>query len=146
MTDKGIVNAGLTERVEKALGRKLAGTFDGCIQDSDLRIINDAAEIARGKGADILVSVGGGSVIDTTKGIAIVLKEGGKIEDYKGQQCLTRPQTPHIVIPTTAGTGSEVTYFAVIKDQVNPETPTAMIISFQCGILVPTMTAGLPRC
>ncbi|NMC98059.1 MAG: iron-containing alcohol dehydrogenase, partial [Deltaproteobacteria bacterium] len=44
VTDKGIVNAGLTERVEKALGRKLAGTFDGCIQDSDLRIINDAAE------------------------------------------------------------------------------------------------------
>ncbi|HOE33239.1 MAG TPA: iron-containing alcohol dehydrogenase [Smithella sp.] len=146
VTDKGIVNAGLTERVEKALGRKLAGTFDGCIQDSDLRIINDAAEIARGKGADILVSVGGGSVIDTTKGIAIVLKEGGKIEDYKGQQCLTRPQTPHIVIPTTAGTGSEVTYFAVIKDQVNhqkhPYCDDNIIPNV--GILDPTMTAGLP--
>jgi len=72
VTDKGVVNAGLAERVEKVLGKKLVGTFDGCIQDSDLRIINEVAEIARSKGADILVSVGGGSVIDTTKGIAIV--------------------------------------------------------------------------
>jgi alcohol dehydrogenase len=146
VTDKGVVNAGLAERVEKVLGKKLVGTFDGCIQDSDLRIINEVAEIARSKGADILVSVGGGSVIDTTKGIALVLKEGGKIEDYKGQQCLSRPQTPHIVIPTTAGTGSEVTYFAVIKDQVNhqkhPYCDDNIIPNV--GILDPTMTVGLP--
>lgn len=83
VTDQGVVNAGLAERVEKALGRKLVGTFDGCIQDSDLRIINEVAEIARSKGADVLVSVGGGSVIDTTKGIAIVLKEGEKLRIIK---------------------------------------------------------------
>lgn len=146
VTDKGVVNAGLAERVEKVLGKKLVGTFDGCIQDSDLRIINEVSGIAKSKGADVLVSVGGGSVIDTTKGIAIVLKEGGKIEDYKGQQCLSRPQTPHIVIPTTAGTGSEVTYFAVIKDQVNhqkhPYCDDNIIPNV--GILDPTMTVGLP--
>ncbi|PKN53137.1 MAG: NAD-dependent alcohol dehydrogenase [Deltaproteobacteria bacterium HGW-Deltaproteobacteria-13] len=146
VTDKGVVNAGLAERVEKVLGKKLVGTFDGCIQDSDLRIINEVSGIAKSKGADVLVSVGGGSVIDTTKGIAIVLKEGGKIEDYKGQQCLSRPQTPHIVIPTTAGTGSEVTYFAVIKDQVNhqkhPYCDDNIIPNV--GILDPTMTEGLP--
>jgi alcohol dehydrogenase len=146
VTDKGVVNAGLAERVEKVLGKKLVGTFDGCIQDSDLRIINEVAEIARSKGADVLVSVGGGSVIDTTKGIAIVLKEGGKIQDYAGQQCLSRQQTPHIVIPTTAGTGSEVTYFAVIKDQENhqklPFCDDNIIPNV--GILDPTMTAGLP--
>ena len=84
MTDKGVVDAGLAERVVKALGKKLVGTYDKCIQDSSLHIVNEAAEIARGKGADVLVSVGGGSVIDTTKGVAIVLKEGGKIQDYRG--------------------------------------------------------------
>lgn len=84
VTDKGVVDAGLAARVEKSLGKKLVGMFDGCIQDSDLRIINEVAEIARNKGADIFVSLGGGSVIDTTKGAAIVLKEGGKIHDVAG--------------------------------------------------------------
>jgi Alcohol dehydrogenase, class IV len=146
VTDKGVVDAGLAGRVEKALGKKLVGMFDGCIQDSSIHIVNEVAEIARSKGADILVSVGGGSVIDTTKGMAIVLKEGGKIQDYTGYQALTRPQTPHIVIPTTAGTGSEVTYFAVIKDQDNKrklEFGEDNIIP-NVGILDPTMTLGLP--
>ena len=67
-------------------------------------------------GADAIVSVGGGSAIDTAKGIAIVLKEGGQLRDYQGFQVLSRRQTPHVAIPTTAGTGSEVTYVAVIKD------------------------------
>jgi aldehyde dehydrogenase (NAD+) len=147
VTDKGIVDAGLAGRVQKALGKSLVGTYDRCIQDSDVKIVNEAAEIARSKGTDILVSVGGGSVIDTTKGMAIVLKEGGKIEEHQGFQHLSRPQTPHIAIPTTAGTGSEVTYFAVIKDQANHrklEYPEDNIIP-NIGILDPTMTVGLPR-
>jgi aldehyde dehydrogenase (NAD+) len=146
MTDKGVVDTGLAGRVEKALGNKLIGTYDKCIQDSSIHVINEAAEIARSKGADCLVSVGGGSVIDTTKGVAIVLKEGGKIQDHQGYQALSRPQTPHIVIPTTAGTGSEVTYFAVIKDHDNKrklEYGEDNIIP-NVGILDPTMTVGLP--
>jgi len=146
VTDKGIVDAGLAERVQKALGSKLVGIYDKCVQDSDIHIVNEAAEIARSKGTDVLVSVGGGSVIDTTKGMAIVLKEGGQIQDYTGYQGLSRPQTPHIVIPTTAGTGSEVTYFAVIKDQDNHrklEFGEDNIIP-NVGILDPTMTLGLP--
>ncbi|HNY64333.1 MAG TPA: iron-containing alcohol dehydrogenase [Deltaproteobacteria bacterium] len=146
VTDKGVVAAGLADRVQKALGSKLVGVFDGCIQDSSLHLVNEAAEIACGKGADILVSVGGGSVIDTAKGMAIVLKEGGRIQDYTGYQGLSRPQTPHIVIPTTAGTGSEVTYFAVIKDQDNNrklEFGEDNIIP-NVGILDPSMTVGLP--
>jgi aldehyde dehydrogenase (NAD+) len=146
LTDPGVASAGLAERVKKALGKKLVGTFEECVQDSDLRIINKVAEIARSKGTDILISVGGGSVIDTTKGVAIVVKEGGKIEDYQGQQGLTRPQTPHITIPTTAGTGSEVTNFAVVKDQENSrklEYVDDNIIP-NVGILDPSMTVGLP--
>ncbi|MCX5848997.1 MAG: iron-containing alcohol dehydrogenase [Deltaproteobacteria bacterium] len=146
MTDKGIVQAGLAGRVEKALGSKLVGTYDGCIQDCGLHIINGAAEFAKSKGADILVSVGGGSVIDTAKGVAILLKEGGKIQDYAGFQVLSRPQTPHIVIPTTAGTGSEVTYAAVVKDWDDNRKLLFgdNFIIPNVGILDPTMTAGLP--
>lgn len=146
VTDKGVAEAGLAERVEKALGNRHVGTFDGCIQDSGIHIINEGAEKAKEKDADILVSVGGGSTIDTAKGMAVLVKEGGQIQDYAGFQMLSRPQTPHIVIPTTAGTGSEVTYAAVVKDWdknqkiiFGDNNMTANV-----GILDPTMTAGMP--
>ncbi len=146
ITDKGIVEAGLIERVEKALGKRYTGTYDGCIQDSGAHIVNEAAEAAKEAGADILVSVGGGSVIDTAKGVAILLKEGGKMEDYDGMQFLFRPQTPHIVIPTTAGTGSEATYAAVIKDW--DRNMKKLVVDYNIipniAILDPMMTVGLP--
>jgi aldehyde dehydrogenase (NAD+) len=146
VTDEGLVKAGLAGRVEVALGRRFAGIFDRCIQDSSFKLVNDAADFARGKGADILVSVGGGSVIDTAKGISILLCEGGKLQDYAGVQMLNRPQTPHIVIPTTAGTGSEVTWAAVIKNEERnaKETLLDYYLIPNIAILDPTMTAGLP--
>ncbi len=146
VTDKGLVEAGLAEKVEQALGKSWVGTFDECPQDSGVHIVNQAAELAKEKGTDILVSVGGGSVIDTAKGMAILLKEGGKLEDHCGLQLFTRPQTPHIAIPTTAGTGSEVTWAYVVKDWDKNQ-------KILCGddhivpntaILDPVLTQGLP--
>ena len=146
VTDEGIEKAGLVERLEKALGNKCAGIFDQCTQDSGVHIVEKGYEFAKGKGVDILVSIGGGSVIDTAKGMAILLKEGGKLSDYSGFQMLERPITPHIVIPTTAGTGSEVTYAAVIEDHA---TKTKLLFGDthlipNVAILDPTVVAGLP--
>jgi aldehyde dehydrogenase (NAD+) len=146
VTDKGVVDAGLADRVEKALGKRYAGTYDRCTQDSSFQLVNEGAAFALEKGADCLVSVGGGSVIDTAKGMAIVMKEGGKLQDYSGMQVLSRPQTPHIVVPTTAGTGSEVTWAAVIKDWDNnvKELFCDYFIIPDKAVLDPTMIAGLP--
>ncbi len=146
VTDQGIIEAGLTERVEQALGRRYIGTYDRCLQDSGFHLVNEGAAFALEKGADILVSVGGGSVIDTTKAMAIVMKEGGQLRDYSGVQILSRPQTPHIVVPTTAGTGSEVTWAAVIKDWERhvKELFCDYFIIPNIAVLDPTMIAGLP--
>jgi alcohol dehydrogenase class IV len=78
--------------------------------------------------------------------MAILMKEGGRLQDYAGFQVLTRPQTPHIVIPTTAGTGSEATYIAVIKDH---QAGRKLLfgdynILPNVAILDPRMTEGLP--
>ena len=73
-----------------------------------------ATAMAREVKADCIVSVGGGSVIDTGKGVCVTLKKGGKANDHLNFLILTEPQTPHIVIPTTSGTGSEVTNVAVL--------------------------------
>ena len=146
VTDEGIEKTGLVERLERALGEKCAGVFDRCIQDSGVHIVEEGYEFAKGKGVDVLVSIGGGSVIDCAKGMAILLKEGGTLSDYIGFQMLTRPVTPHIVIPTTTGTGSEVTCAAVIKDHA---TKTKLIfwdnhLTPNVAILDPTVVAGLP--
>lgn len=146
LTDEGLVKTGLVERVEEALGRRCVGIFDRCVQDSGFRLVNEAADFAREKGADTLVSVGGGSVIDTAKGVSILLREGGRIEDYSGVQMLNRPQTPHVVVPTTAGTGSEVTWAAVIKNEERNAKETLLDYHLipNVAVLDPLMTAGLP--
>lgn len=146
VTDRGIIEAGLAERVEKVLGRRYAGTYDACIPDSGFHLVDEGASFALDKGADILVSVGGGSVIDTAKGMAVVMKEGGKIGDYRGMQVLNRPQVPHVVVPTTAGSGSEVTWFAVIKDWENNVKEAFLDVHLipNAAILDPQMVAGLP--
>ena len=147
VTDRDLAkNTDIPERIKKALGNLCVGIFSDVEPDSGIHIVNQGAEFGKELEADCLVSVGGGSVIDTAKGIAIVLKEGGKLQDYAGFQVLTRPQTPHIVIPTTAGTGSEATYIAVIKD--HEEGRKLLFGDYNIlpnvAILDPKMTEGLP--
>jgi alcohol dehydrogenase len=117
VTDPGIRAAGLLEPVVRALGDNCAGVFDEVPQDSDSEIVEKLAAAAREARADSLASLGGGSVIDTAKAAAILLTEGGKLADHDGFQMLGRAVTPHLSIPTTAGTGSEVTFAAVVKDR-----------------------------
>ena len=147
VTDKDLAkNTDIPEKIKKALGNLCVGIFSDVEADSGIHIVNQGGKLGKELGADCIVSVGGGSAIDTAKGIAIVLKEGGKLQDYAGFQVLTRPQTPHIVIPTTAGTGSEVTYVAVIKD--HQEGRKLIFGDYNIlpnvAILDPKMTEGLP--
>jgi len=147
VTDKDLAkNTDIPEKIKKALGNLCVGIFSDVEADSGIHIVNQGGKLGQELGADCLVSVGGGSAIDTAKGIAIILKEGGELQDYVGFQVLTRPQTPHIVIPTTAGTGSEVTYLAVIKD--HQEGRKLLFGDYNIlpnvAILDPKMTEGLP--
>ena len=104
-------------RVERALADRLGALFDGVTPDGGVHLIDDGAAVGREHGCDGIVSVGGGSVIDSAKGIAVVLTEGGSIRERRGTPRLSRRQTPHIAIPTTAGTGSEVSRQLIIRDQ-----------------------------
>jgi alcohol dehydrogenase class IV len=136
----------IVAKIVKSLGSACVGVFSDVPSDSGVHVVNAGAAFGREKGADSLVSVGGGSVIDTTKGIAIVLREGGSLLDYQGFQVLTRDQTPHIAIPTTAGTGSEVTYVAVVKDHEKKQKLLFgdFHIIPNVAILDPSLTVALP--
>ncbi|OGW52082.1 MAG: hypothetical protein A2Z50_01060 [Nitrospirae bacterium RBG_19FT_COMBO_42_15] len=116
ITDEGLAATGMIDRAKDILGKRCVGIFPEVKPDTGVYIIDKAVKYAKGVDADILISIGGGSSIDTAKAMAILLTEGGKLEDYQGWQILKRPLMPHIAVPTTAGTGSEVTYVAVVKD------------------------------
>jgi alcohol dehydrogenase class IV len=147
VSDRGIEKVGLLARAKDALGSSLAATFVEVPQDSGLPTVDAGALIGRQAGVDAIVSIGGGSVIDTAKAIAICIGAGGKAVDHVGVQMMRGTPLPHVVLPTTAGTGSEVTNCAVIRHaELNRKvyflddrlTPAS-------AILDPTLTTGLPK-
>ncbi|TFY93216.1 iron-containing alcohol dehydrogenase [Pseudomonas nabeulensis] len=118
VTDAGVKNAGLLEEIYTSLNQ--AGIrFD---EISDVKPnprsedCNRAAERFRNTGIDGLLAVGGGSAMDAAKAISVLLTHDGKVEDYEGAFTLKHAVLPIVAIPTTAGTGSEVTFFSVITD------------------------------
>ncbi len=120
LTDKGVNGAGLIRHIENAFegtDATVAVIFDDVPPDSSLQTVRSAAECYRQNNCDAIIAVGGGSVIDTSKGTNILVSEGGDdLLKYSGTHNLKRPLKPFFVIPTTSGTGSETTSVAVVSD------------------------------
>ena len=117
VTDKGIIKAGLLDRVAKSLeGKVHYEVFDGVEANPKDRNTEEGAAVARKMGADCVVALGGGSPIDAAKVICILAPLGGRAQDYKGKEKVKGECLPLVTIPTTAGTGSEVTFASVITD------------------------------
>ncbi|MBU2552703.1 MAG: iron-containing alcohol dehydrogenase, partial [Proteobacteria bacterium] len=146
ITDPGVRDAGLADLAAKALGDYCVGMFDDVPQDTSLETVDAAVEAARATGADLIVSVGGGSVIDTSKWASVVLREGGKATDHTALFRLSRPPLPHIVIPTTSGTASEVTNVAIVKHhKVNRKILMVDHMLFpEVAILDPDFVVSMP--
>jgi alcohol dehydrogenase len=118
VTDSGVAEAGLLEPVLSSL--QSAGitsiVFADVSSNPAAASVENAAAVARDESCDTVVAVGGGSSIDTAKGAAVVAALGGKVSDYEGWEKISGQPLPVIAIPTTAGTGSEVSYWAVISN------------------------------
>ena len=131
----------------KKSGREVAGIFTDVPPDSGVKVIETVAQIAKESGAEGLIAVGGGSVLDTAKGANILFTLGGNlVEDYSGAQTVGEDLCPLIAIPTTAGTGSEVTEAIVILDEAS-STKLSFVDSHllpDLAILDPELTVGLP--
>jgi alcohol dehydrogenase class IV len=158
VTDEVIRGTGLVEKVEAGIadgGLEVAGVFDRIEQDSSTATVEACAAAAKEAGADSFLAVGGGSVMDTAKAANAVFTHGGKVLDYEGIYALPReddglgaplPVAPLACIPTTAGTGSEVSFGAVIKD---PDQQIKVLIGDfplfpRLAILDPEATRTLP--
>ncbi|WP_420491602.1 iron-containing alcohol dehydrogenase [Neobacillus drentensis] len=161
LSDRGLEAAGIVEKVADIFsltghgsGPELVGQFLDIKQDAESKCINEAVRYAREIGADSLLAVGGGSVLDTVKGVKYALHKG--LTDIKeaipgGLLYEQFPKAnympiPHIAIPTTAGTGSEVSPIAVIFNE-DIQMKTNIInpfINADMAILDPDLTVGLP--
>ena len=123
-------------------------TFTDIPVDSSLKVVNDIAALYRSSGCDALVAVGGGSVIDTAKGVRLVLsQEADDILAIGGVDNLVRGKyIPFVVVPTTSGTGSECTGVAVIRNDANGVKMEFLspFVQPDAAVIDPRMTAGLP--
>lgn len=118
VTDAGVKRAGLLDSIYTSLDAAQVRYAEVCDVKPNPRSddCNATAQKYRGQGIDGVLAVGGGSAMDAAKAISVLLTHEGNIEDYEGAFTLKNPALPIIAIPTTAGTGSEVTFFSVITD------------------------------
>jgi alcohol dehydrogenase class IV len=117
-TDKNLIKSGIAERIEGLLkeGNAEVLVFPDGRPDIDLKLIESCAEAARQFNPDVMIGVGGGSNMDLAKTSAILLKYGGPLTKYYGEHAVPGPIVDVICIPTTSGTGSEVSPVAVVTD------------------------------
>lgn len=118
VTDPGVREARIVDRVLDALSKmRLAySIFDGVEPNPKIATVERGLKIYQKEGCDSLISVGGGSPIDSAKAIGVMATHPGSIMDYAGMGKVKVPLPPHICIPTTYGTGSEVTWASMITD------------------------------
>jgi len=148
VTDKGVIGAGLTGPLEASLKEANIeyAVFDGVEPDPRYEIVADCVAMVQQEKAELLIGLGGGSPIDITKTTAIMVTNEGPISEYFGIDLIPNPGLPTIMVPTTAGTGSEVTPIAILSDEgeklkkgvVSPYMYPSM------AILDAELTVGLP--
>jgi len=150
ITDEGVAKAGLVDIILDAFaesGITIGALYDQTPLESSTLIVNELAGLFRAKQCDTIIAVGGGSVLDTAKGVNILISlDGQDVRDFRGAETLPGPLRPFFAVPTTAGTGSEATNSAVIAD---PEKGVKMLFVSEflmprAAVLDSRMTLTLP--
>ena len=148
VTDPGVVQAGLISAVEDSLKSNNLDyiLYDAVEPEPPAGVIDRGADIFKSEGCSIVLGFGGGSSLDVAKGISILVTNGGRILDYCGIDCVPQKGAPLLLMPTTAGTGSEVTRVLVMTDEEQNIknvvfTPYALA---DVAIVDPALTVTMP--
>ncbi len=148
VTDPGVRDAGLVDPVAVAL--RAAGVSVEVFADVEpnprVDSVQRGAEACVAAGADVIVAVGGGSALDSAKAVAAIARHGGQALDYEGLNLVPGPVIPVVALPTTAGTGSEVTMWAIITDPAtHHKAPLGSVhLAPRVALLDPLLTLSLP--
>ena len=149
VTDQGVASAGLVEKVEAGLADssyEIKAVFDAVPSDSDLNTVRELTQIIQRHEANLIIALGGGSVMDTAKAGSLIAAHGGEVRDYEGGFMVPGPCIPIVTIPTTTGTGSEVSLGLVIKDREarSKITVVSPFLFPRLAVLDPEMVKTLP--
>lgn len=148
VTDPWLVKAGLADKVKAPLEKEGIefGVFDSCEINAPISIIERCAQVIKEGGYELLIGLGGGSVIDTVKAASIVVTAEKDIRSYIGRGKVERAGLPKILMPTTAGTGSEWSRALVMKEDATGEKNGiySNYLYAQAVIIDPLMTLNLP--
>lgn len=146
--DRGLAASGVKEMIAE-LFSKYAGQyqlFDKVEGEPPLELADEGAALASREKADVIVGIGGGSAMDVAKAVAVLAAHGGKAVDYLGLNKVPGPGLPKIMVPTTAGTGSEVTFTSVFirKDLKKKEGMNSPFLYPELALLDPMLTLTVP--
>ncbi|MFW6368489.1 MAG: iron-containing alcohol dehydrogenase [Spirochaetota bacterium] len=148
VTDAGIVRAGVVDTVREVLMNEdiSVGVFDDVPQDSGTAVAEAGAEQFRREEAEVVIGLGGGSSLDTAKATAVAVANPHKLPQYGGLNKIEHAPVPMIAIPTTSGTGSEVSYWAAItNDENHVKIGIGGDYVFpRLAVCDPSLTMGLP--
>ncbi len=148
VTDKGIEEAGILETVESELTGKKYLIYDDVEANPKDRDVEEGAETARSFDPDCIIALGGGSSIDCAKGIGVLLSEDSdSIGDFYGSGLVRKDLPFFVAVPTTSGTGSEVTFSAVVTDTEfdRKMSVRSKKIAPDLALLDPELTVSLPK-
>jgi alcohol dehydrogenase class IV len=148
VTDAFLMSQGLPTRLQHMVRQSGmdCAIFSETVPDPTTEAVEAAVRVFQAGGHDSLVSFGGGSSIDTAKAIGMLVANSGRCRDYKVPNLIPKAGPVHIAVPTTAGTGSEVTRFTVITDSANDEKmliaggallPSAAVIDYELTLSMP---------
>ncbi len=149
LTDENLVKIGLVENLVKILQKSNLkfNVYDRVLPEPTTEVVNLAAKFARDNKSDIVIGFGGGSVLDVGKVTAMLLKNDGIVENYVGINKVKNNIAPMIAVPTTAGTGSEVTMSSVItipEEEKKSGVQSPLLIP-TTAIIDPTLTYKIPQ-
>ncbi|KHF39564.1 iron-containing alcohol dehydrogenase [Halalkalibacter okhensis] len=117
--DQGVLHAGVVAKLEEPLKSNQIPyeIFSEIEADPAIDSVDKGLKLGKEEECDVVVGVGGGSSLDTAKAIGLMLNNPGHIRDYVGINMVPNPSVPVIAVPTTAGTGSEITIWSVLSDK-----------------------------
>jgi len=148
VTDKMMVKLGYANTIQTVLQQHdiACDVFDDTVPEPTVASIQAGVAKAKNGDYDCIIALGGGSPIDSAKAIAILAKHGGVMQDYRFPRMVTEQGLPLIAIPTTAGTGSEVTKFTIITDEISDEKMLCVGIGFMpvAALVDYKLTMSLP--
>lgn len=148
VTDGVLTDLAMVREVLNTLSHHLGGitVYDGCRAEPSVAVAVSAIEAGQAAGVDGVIGIGGGSNLDVAKIAAAVIRHGGQPSDYFGFDRVPGPTLPMFALPTTAGTGSEVSHSAVLTDTLQSTKVSTLSpwLRPDCAIVDPALTDSCP--